>query len=216
MYGIQPYRQNGENTRARGRSGWSCRTSLRNMIESAYPHGTTSAAVPPAVLVIMGVTGSGKTTIGALVAALLRWELADADSFHSAANVQKMRSRIPLTDEDRWPWLRAIAAWIDETRRAGRHGVVACSALKRSYRDILVGTRHDVRLVYLKGDAALIGHRAAKRRGHFMPVALLQSQFDTLEEPGADENPIVVSIDADPEAIAARILAELHIEAPAP
>ncbi len=164
----------------------------------------------------MGVSGSGKTTIAALLAALLRWELADADAFLSAANVRKMRSGIPLTDEDRWPWLRAIAAWIDDTRRTGRHGIVACSALKRSYRDILLGTRHDVRLVYLKGDAALIGQRVAKRRGHFMPVALLPSQFDTLEEPVADENPIVVSIAADPEAIAARILSELQSEAPAP
>jgi gluconokinase len=163
----------------------------------------------------MGVSGSGKTTIAALLATLLRWELADADAFHPATNIQKMCSGIPLTDEDRWPWLRAIAAWIDDTRRAGRHGIVACSALKRSYRDILLGTRHDVRLVYLKGDAALIGQRAAKRRGHFMPVALLPSQFDTLEEPGSDENPIVVFIDADPKAVAARILAALHIEAPA-
>ncbi|MDB5921683.1 MAG: gntK [Betaproteobacteria bacterium] len=179
-------------------------------------HGHTSASMPPVVLVIMGVSGSGKTTIAASLAAQLRWELVDADSFHSVANVQKMRSGLPLTDTDRLPWLRAIAAWIDETRRAGRHGIVACSALKRSYRDILLGTRHDVRLVYLKGDVALIGHRAAKRRGHYMPVVLLPSQFDTLEEPGPDENPIVVSIDANPDAIAARLLAELHIDAPAP
>ena len=170
----------------------------------------------PAVLVIMGVSGSGKTTIGALLAALLGWELVDADSLHPAANVKKMRSGIPLKDEDRWAWLRAIAVWIDETRRAGHHGIVPCSALKRSYRDILLGTRPDVRLVYLKGDMSLIGHRAAKRCGHYMPIALLPSQFETLEEPGTDENPIVVSIDADPETIAARILAELHIDPRAP
>jgi gluconokinase len=172
--------------------------------------------MPPAVLVIMGVSGSGKTTIGALLSALLGWEFVDADSFHSAANVKKMRSGIPLTDKERWPWLRAIAVWIDQTRRAGRHGIVACSALKRSYRDILIGTRHDVRLVYLKGDVSLIGRRAAKRRGHFMPLALLPNQFETLEEPGADENPIVASIDADPEAIAARILTTLNIDTAAP
>jgi gluconokinase len=164
----------------------------------------------PAVLLIMGVSGSGKTTIAVLLAGHLHWELADADSFHSAANLQKMRSGIPLTDEDRWPWLHAIAAWIDETRRAGRRGIVTCSALKRSYRKILVGGRRDVRLVYLKGDAELIGQRLAKRQGHFMPAALLQSQFDTLEEPGPDENPIVVSVAAAPEAIAARILADLR------
>jgi gluconokinase len=164
----------------------------------------------PAVLVIMGVSGSGKTTIAVLLAGRLHWELADADSFHSAANLQKMRSGIPLADEDRWPWLHAIAAWIDETRRAGTHGIVTCSALKRSYRDILVGARQDVRLVYLKGDADLIGQRLAKRHGHFMPAALLQSQFDTLEEPGLDENPIIVSVAAEPEAIAARVLAKLR------
>jgi carbohydrate kinase (thermoresistant glucokinase family) len=164
----------------------------------------------PAVLVIMGVSGSGKTTVGVLLAGRLHWELADADSFHSAANMQKMRSAIPLTDEDRWPWLHAIAAWIDETRRGGRRGIVTCSALKRSYRDILVGERRDVRLVYLKGDKELIKQRLAKRHGHFMPAVLLQSQFDTLEEPGPDENPIVVSVAAKPEAIAAQVIAALR------
>ena len=166
----------------------------------------------PAVLVVMGVSGSGKTTIAVLLAELLDWELADADSFHSAANVRKMRSGIPLTDEDRWPWLHAIAAWIDETRRAGRRGVVTCSALKRSYRKILINGRQDVRLVYLKGDAELIGRRMARRHGHFMPSTLLQSQFDTLEEPGPDENPITVSVAAEPKTIAARILAELGVK----
>jgi gluconokinase len=164
----------------------------------------------PAVLVIMGVSGSGKTTVGVLLAGRLHWELADADSFHSAANMQKMRSAIPLTDEDRWPWLHAIAAWIDETRRGGRRGIVTCSALKRSYRDILIDGRRDVRLVYLKGDKELIEQRLAKRHGHFMPAVLLQSQFDTLEEPGPDENPIVVSVAAKPEAIAAQVIAALR------
>ena len=185
------------------------------MTERAGTLGAISQSVDPAVLVIMGVSGSGKTTVSALLAARLGWALADADSFHSAANVQKMQSGIALTDEDRGPWLHAIAAWIDATRCAGRHGIVACSALKRSYRDILLGGRPDVRLVYLKGDAELIACRTAKRRGHFMPAALLQSQFDALEEPGPDENPIVVSIDIDPEAIVARILAELRLETPA-
>ena len=178
--------------------------------------GAISQSVAPAVLVIMGVSGSGKTTVSALLAARLGWALADADSFHSAANVQKMRSGIALTDEDRAPWLHAIAAWIDATRRAGRHGIVVCSALKRRYRDVLLGGRRDVRLVYLKGDAELIGRRVAKREGHFMPVALLESQFDALEEPGPDENPITVPIDLDPEAIAGRILAELRIGTPTP
>lgn len=165
----------------------------------------------PAVLVVMGVSGSGKTTIAVLLAERLHWELADADSFHSAANVRKMQSGIALTDEDRSPWLHAIAAWIDETRRAGRRGIVTCSALKRSYRTILIDGRQGVRLVYLKGDAELIGGRMAKRHGHFMPPGLLQSQFDTLEEPGPDENPITVSVAAEPHSIVARILAELGV-----
>jgi gluconokinase len=172
---------------------------------------STSASKPPSVLIIMGVSGSGKTTIAALLAGLLHWELADADSFHSAANVQKMRSGIPLTDEDRWPWLRAIAAWIDTIRAGGRHGVVACSALKRAYREILIGARPDVRLVYLNGDFELIAHRMAMRHEHFMPLALLQSQFDTLEAPGPDEHPVVVSIDAPPQEIAANIVAALQL-----
>jgi gluconokinase len=163
----------------------------------------------PAVVVVMGVSGSGKTTIAVLLAQLLRWELADADDFHSPASLQKMGKGMPLTDEDRWPWLYAIAAWIDDVRRAGRRGIVTCSALKRSYRRILIGDRQDVRLVYLKGDMQLISQRLSKRRGHFMPAALLRSQFDTLEEPGPEENPVIVSVAAQPEAIAERILAEL-------
>jgi gluconokinase len=174
-----------------------------------------SQSIAPAVLVVMGVSGSGKTTVAALLADRLGWALADADSFHSAANARKMQSGVALTDEDRWPWLQAIAAWLDAVRRAGGRGVVACSALKRSYRDILLGGRADVRLVYLKGDAELIRRRLAKRREHFMPAALLRSQFDALEEPEPDEDPIVVSIDVDPEAIVARIVAELRLEAPA-
>jgi len=162
-----------------------------------------------AVVVVMGVSGSGKTTIAALLAGRLQWEFEDGDGFHPAANVDKMHRGVPLTDEDRGPWLRAIAAWIDETRRKGGHGVVACSALKRRYRDVLIGERRDVRLVYLKGDEALIARRIAARHGHFMPAALLHSQFEALEEPGPDENPIVVSIDARPIDIVARISAAL-------
>jgi gluconokinase len=167
------------------------------------------------VLLVMGVSGSGKTTIGALLARLLRWEFADADSFHPAENVRKMKSGIALSDEDRWPWLRAIAEWIDETKAAGGHGVVACSALKRSYREVLIGDGTDVRLVYLKGDMATVRQRMAMRQGHFMPVALLRSQFETLEEPGADEKPIVVGIDAEPRTIACNVLRQLGIVPPA-
>lgn len=161
------------------------------------------------VVVVMGVSGSGKTTVAALLAGRLQWEFEDGDWLHPEANVEKMRRGIPLADDDRWPWLRAIAAWIDEKRREGRHGVVGCSALKRSYRDVLIGERRDVRLVYLKGDEPLIARRLAARHGHFMPAALLHSQFAALEEPGPEETPITVSIVARPADIVSRIVAEL-------
>jgi gluconokinase len=164
----------------------------------------------PCVLVVMGVSGSGKSTIAALLAVRLKWEFADADWYHSAANVDKMHAGIALTDEDRWPWLAAMAAWIDGMRRHGRHGVLACSALQRRYRDALRGGRDDVRFAYLKGDEALIARRLAVRRDHFMPPVLLRSQLDALEEPAADENPITVSIDLPPSEIAARIASALH------
>jgi gluconokinase len=166
---------------------------------------------PPAVLVVMGVSGSGKTTIANELSRQLGWEFEDGDWFHPAANVEKMHSGVALTDGDRWPWLRAIARWIDEARAAGRHGIVACSALKRRYRDILVGDRADVRLIYLKGDASLIARRIATRHEHFMPTRLLASQFETLEEPGPDEHPITVSIAPSPREIVAQIIAELGV-----
>jgi gluconokinase len=161
------------------------------------------------VIVVMGVSGCGKSTIAAHLAERLGWQLAEADAFHSSASVAKMRSGTPLTDEDRRPWLDAIARWIDAARAAGRPGVVACSALKRSYRDVLLGPRQDVRLVYLKGDYERVVRRVAARRGHYMPLALLRSQFATLEEPTPDERAIVVGIEPAPEDIVATILAAL-------
>ena len=114
---------------------------------------TEDASSPcPRVVIVMGVSGCGKSTVGALLALRLRWEFEDADWFHPAANVDKMHRGIPLTDEDRWPWLAAVATWIDKTRCSGGHDVIACSALKRRYRDVLIGDRANVRLVYLKGD----------------------------------------------------------------
>jgi len=153
------------------------------------------------VAVVMGVSGSGKTTIAEGVGEHLGWPLLEGDSFHPPANVEKMSRGIALTDEDRWPWLRAIAAAIDAVRARGESAVVACSALKRAYRDILIGDRADVVLVYLQGDKDLIAARMAARQGHFMPVTLLDSQFATLEEPGPDEHPIIVSIAPQPPAI---------------
>jgi gluconokinase len=160
------------------------------------------------VAVVMGVSGSGKSTVGTLLAGRPGWPFAD-DGFHPPANIEKMHAGIPLTDRDRWPWLRAIAAWIDERRAAGEHGAVACSALRRAYRDVLRGGRPDVRLVYLEGDIALISRREAARHGHFMPTGLVESQFDTLEEPGADERPITVSVELRPQEIVESMLRAL-------
>ena len=164
---------------------------------------------PPTVLIVMGVSGAGKSTIAAMLALRLGWTYEDADWFHPSANIEKMHSGLPLTDDDRWPWLQRIAAWIDATRREGGHGVVACSALKRAYRDILIGSRADVRLVYLKGDRDLIARRMALRHGHFMPASLVDSQFATLEEPGDDERPIVVTTDAPPRTVVEAVVDKL-------
>jgi gluconokinase len=163
----------------------------------------------PSVVVVMGVSGCGKSTIASMLAHRLNWIYEEGDWFHPQSNVEKMHGGEPLTDEDRWPWLHGIAAWIDATRRVGNHGTVACSALKRAYRDILVGERTDVRIVYLKGEQDLIARRLAARDGHFMPPSLLDSQFEALEEPGANERPIVVSIVPHPREIVELIVNQL-------
>jgi gluconokinase len=163
----------------------------------------------PSAIIVMGVSGAGKTTIAAMLAMRLGWTYEDADWFHPPANVEKMHSGKPLTDEDRWPWLRAIAEFISRTQREGGHAVIACSALKRAYRDVLIGGRRDVRLVYLRGEPDLIARRMALRHGHFMPPSLLESQFATLEEPDEDENAIVVSIEPRPREIVESIVATL-------
>jgi carbohydrate kinase (thermoresistant glucokinase family) len=150
----------------------------------------------PCALVVMGVSGSGKSTIGEALGRRLGWRYEDGDSFHPAANVAKMSAGQPLTDEDRWPWLEAIAAEIERCRQEGQHIIIACSALKKAYRDILV---HDL-------GADRLGHR----KGHFMPPGLLDSQFATLEAPLADERPITVSIDASVEEIVEHILQQLQ------
>lgn len=161
-------------------------------------------------LIVMGVSGSGKTTVGEKLAARLDWPYEDADKYHPASNVAKMSAGIPLSDEDRWPWLKAIAAEIDRVCDAGGRIVIGCSALKRVYRDILLHNRADVRLVYLYGTQSLIAERLRQRKGHFMPPELLTSQFKTLEPPTPDEHPVTVSIDAPVEEIVDMILHELQ------
>ena len=161
------------------------------------------------IVVVMGVSGSGKTTVASLLADALKCPFLEGDSLHPAANVEKMRSGAPLTDADRLPWLGRIAHEIDAWRGHGQSGVVTCSALKRSYRDILIGARTDVTLVYLKGPRELIQRRMTARHEHFMPVALLDSQFATLEEPTADERPIVIDVGSPPADLVTGIVAKL-------
>jgi gluconokinase len=166
----------------------------------------------PLIIVLMGVSGSGKTTVGALLAGRLGCAFADADDFHSAANIDKMHAGIPLDDADRQPWLAAIAAEIGHWRTAGQCGVITCSALKRQYRDVIVGGRPGVRLVYLKGDKRLIARRMAARHGHFMPAALLDSQFETLEEPAAEEGALTIGIGKPPIVLVENIVAAIEAQ----
>jgi len=160
------------------------------------------------ILIAMGVSGCGKTTIGELLAERLGCDFADADSFHSQANKDKMHKGIPLTDDDRWPWLKAIRASIVEKQADGTTHVYACSALKRVYRDILREGDKDVTFVYLKGSPELLRERIKTRKGHFFDPALLQSQLDTLEPPTADEA-IEVDIAMSPEKIVDTVLDEV-------
>ena len=165
----------------------------------------------PCALVVMGVSGSGKSTIADKLAERLSWKYEDGDKFHPLSNVAKMSAGQPLTDEDRWPWLQAIADEIDRVCKARERAVIACSALKRVYRDILVHGRNDVRIIFLKGTQELIAARLNLRKGHFMPPGLLASQFKTLEPPGSEENPVTVSIDASVDAIVDDIVRQLGL-----
>lgn len=151
-------------------------------------------AVAPMVLVIMGVSGSGKSTVALELQRVLGWPFQEGDDLHPPANVEKMRSGRPLDDNDRLPWLQSIARWIDERLAAHEPGIITCSNLKRAYRRITIGKRKGVRLVYLKGEEQVIHHRIAQRHHRYMPPTLLRSQFETLEEPGADEHPVTVTV----------------------
>lgn len=163
------------------------------------------------LVVVTGVSGSGKTTVGKGIADAMGWEYAEGDDFHSEANVAKMSAGTPLTDEDRWPWLRAIGRWLDRHEHAATSAVVTCSALRRVYRDLLREDRPDVRFCHVEAAADLIKTRLESRRGHYMPASLLASQFAILEPLEADEPGVVVSAVGTSEEIELRALFALGL-----
>jgi ribose 5-phosphate isomerase A len=167
----------------------------------------------PPILVIMGVSGTGKSTVARELAARLGWSFKEGDMLHPEANVAKMHAGIPLTDADRQPWLERVAAWIDAQRAKKQPGVITCSALKRAYRQIIIGDRPEVRLIYLRGGRDLIAEHLAGRRGHFMPASLLQSQFDTLEEPDPGEEPLTIDLGLPAGRLAEEIIRALGASA---
>lgn len=160
----------------------------------------------PLIVVVTGVAGSGKTTIGAALARRLSWPFADADGFHSSESIAKMRAGTPLTDADRDPWLAAIAAWMAQRSAAGTGGVVTCSALKRRYRDVLRDGLDDVRFACLTAPREVLAARMANRPGHFMPASLLDSQLVTLEQLQPDEPGGTIDASATPAAAVAAIV----------
>ena len=167
----------------------------------------------PVVLVLMGVSGSGKTTVAALLAGRLGWQFEEGDALHPPANVEKMHAGHPLTDADRAPWLAKIADWVDARLDAGENGLITCSALKHAYRDLIDRRGHGVVFVFLTGSRETIAGRLAARQGHFMPAALLQSQFETLEPPAADEPVLRIEVGPPAEAIADTIVEALGLRA---
>ncbi len=160
------------------------------------------------ILVVMGVAGTGKSTVAGLLAERLNWELQEGDDLHPPANVAKMSAGIPLDDDDRWPWLDAIAAWIKVKTASGEPGIVTCSALKKSYRDRLRGP--NVIFVFINGPRSVIEARMASRKRHYMPLSLLESQLAALEPPTSDENVLEVDLAAPPEEEAAAVLNALE------
>ena len=183
--------------------------SPSNSPEMAARLAAAAAKVAPTVLVLMGVSGSGKSTVAQELQRLLGWPLQEGDDLHPPANVEKMRSGRPLDDKDRQPWLEAIARWIDGQLAARQPGIITCSNLKRAYRRITIGDRQGATLVYLKGDRSEIEQRVRKRTHRYMPSSLLGSQFDALEEPGPDEHPITVSVKGTVAETVLDLLAQL-------
>ncbi|PYI64539.1 carbohydrate kinase [Arthrobacter livingstonensis] len=169
------------------------------------------SSIEPQVLVLMGVSGCGKTTVGALLASRYGWDFEEGDGLHPQSNVDKMHAGHPLNDEDRWPWLEKVAAWIEGQLDAGKNGIITCSALKRSYRDILNRRSSGVVFIYLAGNSETIAARLAVRHGHFMPPSLLASQFEALEEPASDEPFIRIDIGPQPQKIVQEIIDGLDL-----
>lgn len=167
----------------------------------------------PVVLVLMGVSGCGKTTVAAILSGRLDWPFEEGDALHPQSNIDKMHAGHPLTDEDRAPWLEKVAQWVEQCLDAGQNGLITCSALKRAYRDIINRRGHGVEFVYLAGSKETIANRLAARHGHFMPATLLDSQFEALQEPTADEPAIRVDIGPAPSTIANTIIQTLGLTA---
>lgn len=165
----------------------------------------------PMFVVVMGVSGSGKTSVAQRLSAATGWPYVEGDDFHPEANIAKMHAGIPLTDEDRWPWLDAVGAWISAHEVRGDSAVITCSALKRSYRDRLRAGRNGVRFVMLIVPVEELRRRVAHRSGHFMPASLLDSQLDTLEPLQPDEEGVVIDASGDPDVVLASALAALGL-----
>lgn len=183
----------------------------RDNARMALSHSTNRTPV----LVIMGVSGSGKSTIAGLLAGRLGWDLAEGDDMHPPANVAKMAAGQALDDEDRWPWLAKVAEWIQQHTAAGRPGIVTCSALKHSYRDVLRGDH--VVFVYLVGTHDQIAARLVARHGHFMPAGMLDSQIETLEPPTDEEDAMRIDVTGSPPAEVDKIINQLQLAgAPVP
>ncbi|WP_327058121.1 gluconokinase [Glaciihabitans sp. GrIS 2.15] len=165
----------------------------------------------PVVLVVMGVSGCGKSTVAALLAGRLAWPFEEGDALHPQANIEKMTAGHPLTDEDRAPWLQKVAAWVEEQLDAGQSGLITCSALKRAYRDVINRRGSGIVFVYLSGTRETIAARLTARHGHYMPASLLESQFAALEEPTPDEPEITIDVGPAPGVIAQHIVEQLNL-----